>query len=71
MTDSCEYCKQYGEKNFGIEEDGIVFLCMNYNTFKNRKKVWHIVSLPNEGESVHSAKINFCPMCGRKLSEAK
>lgn len=67
----CEYCKKYQEKPFSNEYgDSEFMLCWSYSSFKNRKKVWHIVALA-EGVGFHSGKINFCPMCGRKLTEKK
>jgi hypothetical protein len=63
----CEYCTKFHEKQFNNEDgDSSFMLCWNYSSFKVRKKVWHIVALA-EGVGVHSGKINYCPMCGRKL----
>ena len=65
----CEYCTKFHEKPFNNEDgDSHFMLCWNYSSFKNRKKVWHIVALA-EGVGVHSGKINYCPMCGRKLNK--
>ena len=67
----CEYCTKFKEKPFSNEDgDSEFMLCWSYSSFKNRKKkVWHIVALA-EGVGFHSGKINYCPMCGRKLTEA-
>ena len=65
----CEYCTKFHEKTFGNEDGDCTFaLSWSYSSFKNRKKVWHIVALA-EGVGVHSSKINYCPMCGRKLTK--
>ena len=67
----CEYCTKFHEKPFSNEDgDSEFVLCWSYSSFKNRKKFWHIVALA-EGVGVHSVKINYCPMCGRKLTEDK
>jgi len=66
----CVYCTKFHEKPFSNEDgDSEFVLCWSYSSFKNRKKFWHIVALA-EGVGVHSGKINYCPMCGRKLKEA-
>lgn len=65
----CEYCTKFHEKPFSNEDDDSEFvLSWSYNSFKTRKKVWHIVALA-EGVWVHSRKINYCPMCGSKLNK--
>lgn len=65
----CDYCTKFHEKIFDNGDGDCDFmLCWNYNSFKNRKKVWHIVAL-GEGMAFHSEEINYCPMCGRKLQK--
>ena len=65
----CEYCTKFHEKPFNNEDNDSSFvLSWSYNSFKVRKKVWRIVALA-EGVGVHSAKINYCPMCGRELEK--
>lgn len=65
----CEYCTKFHEKPFNNEDcDSYFMLCWNYSSSKDRKKVWHILALA-EGVGVHSGKINYCPMCGRKLNK--
>lgn len=67
----CEYCTKFHEKPFSNkDEDSEFMLCWNYNSVRNRKKVWHIVALA-EGVGARSGKINFCPMCGHKLVDEK
>ena len=67
----CQYCTKFHEKTFSNEDgDSEFVLCWSYSSFNNRKKVWHIVALA-EGVGFHSGKINYCPMCGRKLTKEK
>ena len=67
----CEYCEKFHEKPFNNKDGDCEFmLCWSYSSFKERKKVWHIVAL-GEGIGFHSGKINYCPQCGRKLTKDK
>ena len=61
----CKYCKtnhkdglQAGA-DFGDGSD--LFRLINTGRIASRREIWDF--------ALHSVKIHFCPMCGRKLNE--
>ena len=67
---SCEYCniKNYNNRSYNntriltLGYDSYTLLAMVYH---NKNKEFRMMA---EGEGRAEIKINYCPMCGRKLS---
>lgn len=60
----CKYCKTTHKDGLQAGADfgdgGDLFRLMNTGRIASRMESWDF--------ALHSVKINFCPMCGRKLA---
>ena len=73
----CEYCENLDVtgrgKNLAIRKDGLYRDFMQLICFPKtqmRKKESYAIYANLQSVTMH-ANINFCPMCGHKLTEAK
>ena len=56
----CRYCKDYTEKVYNYRNDKSWFSMYE-----------HYLEVVSNEERIEVFKINYCPMCGRKINEAK
>ena len=56
----CRYCKDYTEKVYNYRNDKSWFSMYE-----------HYLEVVSNEERIEVFKINYCPMCGRKINESK
>ena len=56
----CKYCRDYTQKVYNYRNDKSWFSMYE-----------HYLEVVSNEERIEVFKINYCPMCGRKINEAK
>lgn len=66
----CEYCEKFKDNQFKLIMDNRPIDASLFIDGEHGQIYWRVNGFHNGTLFAH-AKIDYCPMCGRKLTEAK